>query len=198
METLRTAIELGFSDRDIIRTDTDLFAIQPRTEFAKILAKMDGKAEVEEQLTKAQELIESEDYDEAAKIYKKILDDDPKNAFACYRLGYALHAAGKLDEAIVYHEKATKFPGTCGIANYNWGCALSLKGDKEHALKKLRQAVKHGYVRLDAYHNDPDLDNLRDEKDFQDLVAQLESDAKEKSNNGKSQSPDAEQEKSEK
>ena len=47
---------------------------------------------------------------------------------------------------------------------------LSLKGEKDAAIKKLADAVKNGFVRLDAYENDPDLNNVREEAAFKELV----------------------------
>ncbi len=178
LQSLRSAIELGFDDAEKIQSDSDLFSIHPTTGFAKAIAELNGDDELAKSLDEAQELINQSQFDEAAGIYQSILEKDPKNDFACYRLGYALHGAGKLDEATKFHEKATEFPGTKGIAFYNWGCALSLKGEKEAALEKLTEAVKSGFLRLDAYENDPDLDNLREEQAFKDLVAQIQSKSK--------------------
>ncbi len=180
MDALRQAVELGYRDADQFRTDPDLFAIQPTTEFAKLLASVEEKSALIEKLDEAQRAIDEENYEDAAKVYREILSEDSENAFACYRLGYALHAAGKLDEAIKYHERATKFPGIRGIAAYNWGCALSLQGKKDSAIAKLKDAVKSGFVRLDAYQNDPDLNNLREESAFRELLAGLEAKTEEK------------------
>lgn len=174
LESLREAIELGYDDVDQVQTDSDLYSLHPTTGFAVIIANLSGDEERAKSLAEAQEHIEAGAFDQAADIYRAILEKDPKNDFACYRLGYSLHGAGKLDEAIEYHQKATRFPGTKGIALYNWGCALSLKGEKEAAIEKLQAAVKNGFLRLDAYEGDPDLDNLRDEQAFKDLVAAVQ------------------------
>jgi C-terminal processing protease CtpA/Prc len=101
------------------------------------------------------------------------VEDDKSNDFACYRLGYALHGAGKLDEAIEYHERATKFPATKGIGNYNWGCALSLQGKPDEAMEKLEAAVENGFLPLSAYENDPDLENVRSTEAFQELLTKV-------------------------
>lgn len=174
LQALQKSVKMGNEDLDQIRNDTDLFILHTTTDFAKLLAELNADDELVEQLDKGQDLINGQEFDQAAEVYAAILKDDPDNDFATYRLGYALHGAGKLDEAIEYHKKATEFPATKGIASYNWGCALSLKGDKEAAIEKLSESIDSGFVRPDAFQNDPDLDNLREEDSFKELVAKVE------------------------
>ena len=167
---LEKAVAAGFEDAEKIYSDSDLYALHPTSGFAKLVAKLNGEEKLVEQLDAAQQAIGAEDFAKASEIYRSLAKDYPDNDFVCYRLGYSLHGAGKLDDAIEYHKKAAEFPGTKGIATYNWGCVLSLQGDKDAAIKKLTEAVKHGFVRLDAYENDPDLNNIREEAAFKELV----------------------------
>jgi Flp pilus assembly protein TadD len=171
---LQRAVDEGYNDSNQFREDSDLNSLHTSTEFAAMLARMDGQDEIAEQLEKAQGLLEEQDFASAVEIYREVLEADGENDFACYRLGFSLHGAGNLDEAITYHKKATDFPATKGIALYNWGCALSLKGDVDAAMEKLVEAVDHGFIRPDAYQYDPDLNNLRDKPEFEELVAKVQ------------------------
>lgn len=181
LDSLKRAVELGYDDVEQMNDDSDLYSLHTSTDYAQIVAQLRGKDAIAEKLSAAQDLINEQDFEKAAEIYQAIVEDDSDNDFARYRLGYALHGAGKLDEAIEHHQKATKFLATKGIANYNWGCALSLKGEKEAALEKLQAAVKAGFAPLNAFQDDPDLENLRDDESFKELVASLEEKSKMKS-----------------
>ncbi len=170
LEMLQKAIDAGFDDPQKIADDSDLYSLHPTSRFAILLAKLNGDDQDVEKLDEAQKLIDEQDFSKAAEIYRGILEKHSKNDFACYRLGYSLHGAGKLDEAITYHEKAAKFPGTKGISLYNWGCALSLQGKIEPAFDKLNDAIENGFLRIDAYESDTDLNNLRDKPEFDELL----------------------------
>lgn len=174
IETLEAAVQGGYDDLEKIASDSDLFALHPTTRFAKLLARLQDDEKQVEQLEQAQKEIDQERYEQAAEIYRTILKQSPDHEFATYRLGYALHGAGKLDEAIEYHQRASQQAGTRGIALYNWGCALSLKGEKQPALDQLAAAIEAGFRRRDAFASDPDLNNLREEPGFQELLAKLE------------------------
>ena len=80
---------------------------------------------------------------------------------------------GKIDEAIAAHKLAAKFEDYKGIATYNLGCAWALKGEKEKAIAALQNAVKFGFDDLEQFEEDKDLDSLRNDDRFSDLISKL-------------------------
>ena len=50
---------------------------------------------------------------------------------AWFRLGYSLHALGRLDAAITAHRKAAEFANIRPVALYNLGCAHALNKNKD-------------------------------------------------------------------
>ena len=58
-------------------------------------------------------------------------------------------------------------------AYYNLACCLSLKGRKRAAIDAFEQAIRHGYYDYAHARQDTDLDNIRGDKRFQRLLAQL-------------------------
>ena len=68
----------------------------------------------------------SRDYGAAAEALTALVARDAENSSAWYRLGYALHFQGRLDEALKAHVKAAEFPETCGLASYNAACVHAL------------------------------------------------------------------------
>lgn len=95
--------------------------------------------------------------------------NDPQDAAA-----YALHFLGLDDEAASYTKKVlhTKeqngglSAGDCNDA----ACLYSLINDKDKALYYLEQAIKKGYTRFYHFTRDTDLDNIRDEEYYQNLL----------------------------
>ena len=174
MESLMDAVENGFDDVSQMEIDSDLNSLHTDVRFAKLLADLDGEEEIVEKLNEAEEHLGSGDFAKAAEVYKAILEDDKRNFFATYRLGYALHGAGDLEEALVYHTKATKFEGVAPVATYNIACVHSLQDNKDEAFAHLEKAVALGFIRMDALHEDPDLENIRADDRFKEIVAKVE------------------------
>ncbi len=61
-----------------------------------------------------------------------------------------------------------------GTTIYNGACIIARQGDNEKALMALAKAVEKGFIYLDTFHTDPDLDGLRSMPEFQKLVSKLE------------------------
>lgn len=101
-----------------------------------------------------------------------VLEREPANASATFYLGYVLHAQGKLDQAIVYHRRASEFPQLAPNALYNWACALALQGDSDAAIEKLAKSIDLGFSYTSDLTDDPDLISLFEREDFKKLQLQ--------------------------
>jgi len=95
-----------------------------------------------EKSRRGQELMASERYEEAAAVYRELIDALPGNPGLLLNLGMALHMAGKDREAIPYLEQTLKLqPGTpAGLAVL--GLSHLRLGEAAEAVKPLEQAVK--------------------------------------------------------
>ena len=58
------------------------------------------------------------------------------------------------------------------LAHYNTACALSLQGKTESALEHFAKSLEHGFSDFDHIKKDTDLDNIRDEVRFKEIVAE--------------------------
>ena len=134
----------------------------------------DDEPSADDLIAEARQHLGSEEYGEAAKLLKKATEVDEESALAWQLLGYALHADGKLDEAIKAHEEAATFRETKAIANYNLCCAYSLKKDKKKALKYMKAALDAGFNNFDHVDGDSDIDFIRDDEDFKKLMAKAQ------------------------
>jgi uncharacterized protein (TIGR03067 family) len=150
------------------------------------LANQDKPAEQDEQPSPAKLAAEADrslqkgDFAKAAELLQKIVDQDDENDRAWHLLGFALHSQNKLDEAIKAHEKAAESEYFGAISLYNLGCAYSLKKEPDKAFDYLKQAAKAGYLDTDQFKKDKDLDSLREDPRFEQLMEFVKSGGREK------------------
>lgn len=119
----------------------------------------------------------SQNWEAASASYKLVVKEQPKNGQAWHRLGYSLHALGKLDDAMKAHEQTLAFPQFAPIGAYNTACVHALKGDKEKAFKWLAKAVELGMNNAAQFDGDNDLDSLRDDERFAKIMEMVKSSA---------------------
>ena len=107
-------------------------------------------------LEQAMEQLQAKDYDAALQTYATVLR--------------RVEAAEVPEEA-----KAS----VISLAHYNSACALSLQGKKEQAIDRFEKALEAGFNEFDHIDKDTDLDAIRGEKRFKDLMARWQSKARE-------------------
>lgn len=118
-------------------------------------------------MAEAKDLLHAEKYGEAAARFEAIAAANPENGKAAMMHGYALHAAGRLDEALVVHERvAAQFPDIRATALYNAACVHALKGETDKAFAKLDESIKAGFWMADHMKKDEDLKSLRTDARF--------------------------------
>ena len=113
-------------------------------------------------------------FEAAIPYIREKLEANPKDAREWFRLGYGLHETGVFDEAIEAYNKAAELdPGQRRFAYYNWACALAMQGKKEPALERLKRAVDIGFNRKKTIVDDPDLDSLKNDPRFTEIVKSI-------------------------
>ncbi len=117
------------------------------------------------------------DWKAAIDGFQQLVDTDPMDGSAWHMLGYSLHTSGNLDAALKAHLKATEFPDVAPIACYNAACVFALRKNKDEALSWLGKAAKAGFARAEHMEEDSDMDILRDEPRYAEIVAQIEKNA---------------------
>ncbi len=114
----------------------------------------------------AKDLLKAEKYGEAAAKFEAIAAANPKDGHPVMLQGYALHAAGRLDEALALHERAAQFPDVRPVALYNAACVHALKGEADKAFATLDESIKAGFGGADHMKKDEDLKSLRSDPRF--------------------------------
>lgn len=139
-------------------------------QYTLLNPSLDAKGRVMQQATM---LEEQKDFEGAIAAWRAILDKDPGNAFAWYRLGFSLQSSGKLEEAVEAASKAAASPDLRGRALFNVACARAVQGKKAEALDALRAAVDAGFKEAWSLKNDPDLASIRSDPGFTAILAKL-------------------------
>lgn len=115
----------------------------------------------------------SQDWQTASASYKQVVKAEPKNGQAWHRLGYALHALGKLDEALEVHKRTMTFPQFAPTGAYNAACVHALQGNTDKAFEWLDKAVAVGMTNKQQFDGDSDLDSLRKDARFAKLMEKV-------------------------
>lgn len=118
--------------------------------------------------------IQVQEHERAAEILKTVTQREPDNARAWALLGFALHSAGRIDEAIEAHLEATRFAQTAPLAMYNLGLAYALEGMPDSAFTWLFKARDTGVIDLTQIHFDSDSESLRDDSRYSRLFPSAE------------------------
>lgn len=114
------------------------------------------------------------EWDAAVSAYETLIEQDPDDAATWFGLAYCLHMDGDYQRAIEAHRKAATFESIKGVALYNLACAYALTGQTDEALKALKASGDAGFDLTDPMRSDSDLDNLRDDVRFQELLVLVE------------------------
>ena len=115
-------------------------------------------------------LFRSRDYAAAAHAYDRIATARPEEMRAWVQLGLSLHAEGRYEEALTAHLRAARFPEVAVRATYNAACAHALLGNRDQAFDLLGRAIEHGFSDLRHIEADADLNSLRDDPRWNDIL----------------------------
>ena len=125
-------------------------------------------------VAKADALFAAQKWEKAAGAYAVVTKSNPKSPRAWFRLGYCLHAAGRIAEAIPAHKKAAEFPAVRTVALYNLGCAYALNKQSDEAFGALAKALDAGFNNRGQLDADTDLKSLHEDARFKKLLGRLD------------------------
>ena len=107
-------------------------------------------------------------------LFEAVLKRDPGNAEALLALGNAYTRRGQYEAGLEVDRKLVELLPTDSTAHYNLACSYSLLGDLDEAIEELRAAIEYGYDDHEFMMTDPDLENVRRDRRFEDLCDLIE------------------------
>ena len=88
-------------------------------------------------------------------------------------LGGLYTEVGRVADGLKMDRKLVRLDPKNATAHYNLACSLALCKKRPDALRSLRKAISLGYDDLDWMQQDPDLEGLKGDPEFQKLIKQL-------------------------
>lgn len=164
-------LELGQIDYEDAKTRYAALEDVSDPDCIRIEAKL-AKMEAKNLLASAQAALRAKDYDEAAALYRQATAKDPDNWRAWYFLGSVLQSDKKYEEAIKVNIKVAGMDSPAkSNAGYNVACAYALLGKKDMAFEWLNKAVEAGFRNTRTIEGDSDMDSLREDPRFPEVLA---------------------------
>jgi Flp pilus assembly protein TadD len=121
-----------------------------------------------------QRLGDKEKFDEtthlAIEVYRRYLSQHPDEARAHMYLAVDLAQLGEVIEARAEAEKALTLSPDDPLMLYNATCFYAQMGEKRLALETLQSALAAGYGNIEWLKRDPDLETIRDEPGYMELL----------------------------
>jgi tetratricopeptide (TPR) repeat protein len=117
-------------------------------------------------------------------------DKEDHDGASWFSHGYSLHQSGHYIEAIDAFSHAIGLGHRQATCMYNVACGYALLNDKENALFWLDRALGGGFDQINLLKEDSDLDSLRSDPRFKDIVQKLASTKIEVGSPKKKENPD--------
>ena len=101
------------------------------------------------------------------------VEHHPQEGRALYLGAHAHHGLGNREKAVEWSERAMQMAPRDPATLYNLGCLFCLTGQIDRCFECFQTAVEHGFSHLSWLESDPDLEPIRSDPRFADLVRAL-------------------------
>lgn len=106
----------------------------------------------------------------AVLFYPTYLLHHPDDSRAHQFYGFTLKRLGRLEEAKIEMQKGIEQNPNDPIIIYNAACFYALIDDKKAAIENLKRAINVGFGNYEYVKHDPDLNSLKKEPEFIELM----------------------------
>jgi len=117
--------------------------------------------------------LQGDDCDWEIEFFKGIVDASPNYVEALTHLGNLYTRRGDYEKGLEIDKRLVKLRPDDPIVHYNLACSLSLTGQLGAALSELEKAIEQGYVDYSYMLKDKDLEKVRNDPRFFDLIAKF-------------------------
>ena len=107
------------------------------------------------------------------RFYESVLRRDRSYVDVIELLGGLYTKQGRVAEGLKMDRRLVRLQPRNATAHYNLACSLALSKRKSDALRSLHRAIALGYTDLEWMQQDPDLEGLKGDPEFERLLLQL-------------------------
>ncbi len=107
-------------------------------------------------------------------FFESILRKDPRYTEVVELLGGLYTKQGRIADGLKMDRRMVRLQPKNPTAHYNLACSLALSKRNRDALRCLKHAVALGYKDFDWISQDPDLEGLQKNPEFQNILKTLE------------------------
>jgi beta-lactamase regulating signal transducer with metallopeptidase domain/tetratricopeptide (TPR) repeat protein len=176
LDLLRQALEAGFDDPKLVRTDDDLEGIRGKPRYRELVALAEG-LELKSDGGKVFNFgprRDREAWRRAVPRYERFSAAHPELGRAWYNLGFARLAADDAEGARQAFEKSLSLDYRRAATLYNIGCAEARLNHKDRAFERIFQALDAGFDQVGTITDDEDIDSLRGDARFRQVLRRVE------------------------
>ena len=131
------------------------------------------KGKLKPTIQQADSLFLLRDWNAAIPMYEAVLKNEPNNSLAWNRLGFSYHNLSNYDRALSNYLKALEYKPNAGLETTiqsRLARAYSLKNENDKAFQSFDRALQLGYSNLSELDTQSDLNNIRTDARFADVV----------------------------
>ena len=161
LDRLAKALDAGFDQPDMFRTDEDLDALRGDSRFAKLARDARDLSVPSPRIGHWETRGSRSKWREEVKGLEEYARAHPDKGRAWFNLGLASLAAERPDAAAEAFHKALDLNYRKPTTMYNLACAYSHLDQKDAAFEWLFRSLEAGFDETATIRNDEDLDNLR-------------------------------------
>ncbi|MEN8151444.1 MAG: hypothetical protein ABFS86_16630 [Planctomycetota bacterium] len=117
--------------------------------------------------------LETLEYESLIPLYELRLQEEADDIPAIYWLGHAYTRVGRCEDGLSMDLRLSRLMPDDPTVQYNLGCSFALTGRADEAFETLSRAVSLGYRDVELLIADADLDSIRDDDRFGELLGRL-------------------------
>ena len=107
------------------------------------------------------------------RFYESVLRRDRSYVDVIELLGGLYTKQGRVAEGLKMDRRLVRLQPRNATAHYNLACSLALSKRRADALRSLHRAIELGYTDLEWMQQDPDLEGLKGDPEFERLLLLL-------------------------
>ena len=107
------------------------------------------------------------------EFFDSVLERHPDYVDVLRCQGQLLSRKGLHARALQIDHRLVQLDPQDAVAHYNLACSLAMMGYPKDALDTLRQALRRGYRDIDYLESDRDLESLREEPGYRELLREF-------------------------